>query len=211
MTALRQVLSDSLAVLLRVSACKTTSAHPPETVEESFHPRSYPHPEDQQSRASTDTVTVTTTTTTTTTTITMSLKPHIFKPPSYLQSLFDLTLIEYSNITGKDLITHPFVASLDDISSADTAIDILRKRTRLSNDSQTDDRMALLMGHLESIIHFVALLSPSEALCDHIDPVCPSDLDLDLHAFYMCTLTLTIAVFTLEGYPWRHRCSPCSV
>ena len=182
MTALRQVVSDSLAVLLRLSACKTKSAHPPEIIEESVNPRSYPPPQDQQSRASTDT---TATTSTSITITTMSLKPHIFKPPSYLQSIFDLTLIQYSNLTRVDLFTHPFVASLDDISSADTAIAILRKRTRFSKDSQTDDPVALLMGHLESIVHIVSLLSPSEALRDHIDPVCLSGLDLGSHILYV--------------------------
>ena len=211
MTALRQVLSDSLAVVLRLSACKTTSAHPPEIIEESVNPRSYPPPSpppDQQSRASTDT---TATTSTSITITTMPSKPHIFKPPSYLQSLFDLTLIEYSNLTGINLNKHPFVASLDDISSADTAIAILRKRTRLSKDFQADDPMALLMGQLESIIHMVSLLSPSEALRDHIDPVRPSGLYPGSYTFYMCTLTLTIAVLTRKSYPWRNRCSPCSM
>jgi hypothetical protein len=205
MTALKQVLSDFLAVLLRLSACRTTSSHIPETVEESFHQYTDPHLLDQQPRASDDT------TTTTTSATTMALKPHIVKPSSYLQSIFDLTLAEYSKQTGIDLMTHPFVISIDDITPVDKVITVLRERRRPSSTPQTDDPMALLMGHLESIAHMVSLLSPSEALHDNIDPVCQSGLDPDSQTFYMRILTFTIAVFTHEGHPWWHWCSPYSV
>jgi hypothetical protein len=161
MTALRQILSDTLAVLLRLSACRTTSSYFPETVEESFHPP-YPHLPDQQPSANHHE---------TFTTTTMTLRRHIVKPSSYLQSIFDHTLIEYSEQTGIDLVTHPFVACLDDASSADTAIAVLRERTPPSKFSRKDGPMALL-GYLESIARIVSLLSPSEALCDNIDPVC---------------------------------------
>jgi hypothetical protein len=173
MKALR-LLSDSLAVLLRLSACKTTSAHISETVEESFDQQSS-NLSDQQPAASDDeTLTI------------MSLQPDILKPTSYFQSLFNLTLVEYSRQTGIDLIAQPFISSLDDICSFDKAITVLRERPQPLNNSQMDDKMVLLSGQLKSIFYIVSLLSPSDALCDNIDPVCQSDLDLNLHTFYMC-------------------------
>jgi hypothetical protein len=173
MTALRQILSDTLAVLLRLSACITTSSHP-ETFEEPYHPPPHPHLPDQQPSASHHE---------TSSTSTMSLRSHIVKPSSYLQSLFDLTLIEYSKQTGIDLITHPFVASLDDVSSADMAIAVLRERIPSSSDSKSNGRMALL-DHLESIARIVSLLSPNEALCDNIDPVCRTLILVHTHLIY---------------------------
>ena len=169
---MKRILSETRAVLLRLTACTTTS-HIPETVEDSLHSQSQPHPPDQQPPERDDE-----TLTTTTTTTTMSLQPHITKPSSYFQSLFDLTLLEYSKHTGIDLTTYPIVARLDDISSVDKVIAILRERTRPS-DSKSVDPMALLMGHLGSIARMVSLLSPDEALCDNIDPVCQTGLDLD--------------------------------
>jgi len=168
MKALR-LLSDSLAVVLRLSACRTTSTHISEDVVESFDQQSS-HLSDRQSAASDDK-------TLTTTTPTMSLQPDILKPTSYFQSLFNLTLVEYSKQTGIDLTTHPFISNLDDICSVDKAITVLRKRSQASNNPQMDDKMVLLICQIKSIFYIVSLLTPSEALCDNIDPVCQSDLD----------------------------------
>jgi hypothetical protein len=175
MKALR-LLSDTLVVLLRLSACKTTSAHVLETVEESFDQQSS-NLSDQQPAASDDETLATTTT--------MSLQPDILRPTSYFQSLFNLTLVEYSRQTGIDLITHPLILSLDDICSVDKAINALRERYQPLNNPQMDDKMVLLICQLKSIFYMVSLLTPSEALCDNIDPVCQPDLDLNSHTFYM--------------------------
>ena len=162
MKALRR-LSDSLAVLLRLPACKTT-----ETVEESFDQQSSNPPDPQPAARDDETLTTLTTDTTTI----MSLHPHILEPTSYFQSLFNLTLVEYSKQTEIDLITHPFVSSLDDLCSVDKAITILRERSKPSNNPQMDDKTIVLSCQLESIFYVVSLLTPSEALCDNIDPVC---------------------------------------
>lgn len=171
-----KLLSDSLAVLLRLSACRTTSVHISETVEESFDQQSS-NLSDRKPGASDDE--------TLTTTTTMPLQPDILKPTSYFQSLFNLTLVEYSRQTGIDLITHPFISSLDDICSVDKAITVLRERSQPLNNPQTEDKMVLLIYQIKSIFYIVSLLTPSEALCDNIDPVCQSDLDLNSHTFYM--------------------------
>jgi hypothetical protein len=177
MKALR-VLSDSLAVLLRLSACKTTSAHISETVEESFDPQSS-NLSDQQPAANDDETLATTT---------MSLQPDILKPTSYFQSLFNLSLVEYSRQTGIDLITHPLISSLDDICSVDKAITALRERCQPLNNPQMDDKTVLVICQLKSIFYIVSLLTPSEALRDNIDTVCQSDLDLISHTF-TCTFS----------------------
>jgi hypothetical protein len=171
MKALR-LLSDFLAVLFRLSACRTTSVHLSETVEESFDQRSS-NLSDRQPAASDDE--------TLTNTTTMPLQPDILKPTSYFQSLFNLTLVEYSRQTGVDLITHPSISSLNDICSVDKAITILRERSQPLNNPQMEDKMVLLICKIKSIFYIVSLLTPSEALCDNIDPVCQSDLDLNSH------------------------------
>lgn len=177
---MRRLLADTRAVLLRLS-CQTTTPHITETVEESLHSRSHPHLPEKPQASDDETLTTATATTTTTT---MSFESHIVKPLSYLQSLFDLTLLEYSRHTGIDLTTHLFIARLDDISSVDKAIAVLLERAR-PDDPKTGDGTALLIGHLESIAHIVSLLSPDEALCDNIDPVCQTGPDPDLHKFCM--------------------------
>jgi hypothetical protein len=176
MKTLRLILSDSLAVLFRLSACNTTSAHIPEAVEESFHPQSS-HLLDQQPPAN-DNESLTTTST-------MSSPPDVLRPSSYLQSMFNLTLVEYSRQTGIDLITYPFIASLYDISSVDKAIAVLRNQSQPPNGPEMDDPMSLLMCRLESIVNIVSLLTPSEALYDIIEPVCQSNLDLYSHILYV--------------------------
>jgi hypothetical protein len=201
MKALR-LLSDSLAVLFRLSACRTTSVHLSETVEESFDQRSS-NLSDRQPAASDDE--------TLTNTTTMPLQPDILKPTSYFQSLFNLTLVEYSRQTGVDLITQPSISSLDDICSVDKAITALLERSQPLNNPQMDDKMVLLIRQLKSIFYIVSLLTPSEALCDNIDPVCLSDLELNSHILHVHFLTFIIAIFTRKSYPWGHRCSPCSV
>lgn len=173
MKALRR-LSGSLARLLRPPAPKTTSTHTSETVEEPFDQKSS-NLSDQQPTASDDDETLATTT--------MSLQPDILEPTSFLQSLFNLTLVEYSRQTGIDLITHPIISNLDDICSVDKAITTLRERSQPLNNPKMDDKMVPLICQLKSIFYIVSLLTPSEALRDNIDPVCQSDLDLNSYMF----------------------------
>jgi hypothetical protein len=200
MKALR-LLSDSLAVLFRHSACRTTSAHISETVVESFDQQSS-NLSDRQPAANDDE-------TLTTITTTMSLQPDILEPTSYFQSLFNLTLVEYSKQTGMDLITHPFISSFDDICSVDKAITVLRERSQPLNNLQMGDKVVLLIGQIKSIFYIVSLLTPSEALCDNIDPVCQSDLDLNSHFtcafsdvyysnFHPQKLSMAASVFSLQ-------------
>ena len=172
-----RLLSDSMAALLRLSFRKVTSAHISETVEESFDQHSSSL-SDQQPTASDDK--------TLTTSTTMSLQPKKLQPYSYLQAIFNLTLVEYSKQTGIDLTTHPIVSSLDDNYSIDETINVLRERSRPLNNPQMGDKDIQLICQLKSIFYIVSLLTPSEALCGHIDPVCQSVLDLNSHTFYMC-------------------------
>ena len=158
-----KLLSDSLAALLRLSACRTTSTYISETLEESFDQQSSNLSDRQPAASDDETLTITTT---------MTLQPDILLPTSYLQSLFNLTLIEYSRQTGIDLITQPSISSLDDICSVDKAINALLERSQPLNNPQMDDKMALLIRQLKSIFYIVSLLTPSEALCDNINPVC---------------------------------------
>jgi len=199
MKALR-ILSDSLAVLFRHSACRTTSAHISEPIVESLDQQSS-NLSDRQPAASDDE--------TLTTTSTMFLQPDILEPTSYFQSLFNLTLVEYSKQTGIDLITHPFISSLDDICSVDKAITVLRERSQPLNNPRMGDNMVLLIGQIKSIFYIVSLLTPSEALCDNIDPVCQSDLDFNLHFtctfsdvyysnFHLQKLSMAASVFSLQ-------------
>jgi hypothetical protein len=163
MKGLRQLLSDSLQLFLRLSACNTTSFHQPTVIEESSHHHSCDHLAYQRDVAGDYEMLAT-----------MSPLRFTTKPSSYLQSSFDLTLREYSKQTEIDLIAHPFAVSLHDVNSLNTTIAALRERTRVSNDSKTDDHMAQLMSYLKSITHLVSLLSPREALSEHIDLVCHS-------------------------------------
>jgi hypothetical protein len=184
MKGLRQLLSDSLQIFLRLSACNTTSFHQP-TVTEEFYPQSCDHLPFQQSLASDDE-----------TLTTMSPPRFTITPSSYLQSCFDLTLREYSKHIDVDLIAHPFAATLDDVNSLDTTMAALRERSRVPNDSKTEDHMAQLMSYLKSIIHIVSLLSPPEALSENIDMVCPG---IGSHESNARSLTHFVAVLTCES------------
>jgi hypothetical protein len=177
MKGLRQLLSDSLAVFLRLSACSTTSCHIPTVNEGLSH---LDHLPDQRSPAGDDEALPA---------AMMSPPPCLNTPSSYLQSSFDLTLREYSKETGIDLTRHSFAASLDNIGDVDTTIVALRGRSRISSDPGADDPIAKLVSQLRSIAHIVSLLSPTEALRDNIDLVCL--MEHDSHILHTGLLTLT--------------------
>ena len=174
MKGLRQLLSDSLAVFLRLSACSTTSWHVP-TVQFS-HLDHLPY---QRSPAGNDKALPA---------VMMSPPSCLSTPSSYLQSSFDLTLREYSKETGIDLIRHSFAASPDNIGDVDTTIVALRERSRVSSDPGADDPIAQLVSQLRSIAHIVSLLSPAEALRDNIDLV--RLREHDSHILHTSLLTL---------------------
>lgn len=183
MKGLRQLLSDSLEVFLRLSACSTTSRHTSTIIEEFSHPQPFDHhplPDQQRPHDDSDEAL---------SAVTMSPPPSMSTPPSYLQSSFDLTLREYSKETGINLIRHPFAASLNNIDDVNTAIAALRERSRVSSDLQADDLVAQMVNQLRSITHIVSLLSPTEALNDNIDLVCLRKHDS--HIFHAGLLKLT--------------------
>jgi len=181
MKGLRQLLSDSLAVFLRLSACSTTSRHTLTVIEELSYHQPFDHLPDQQRSPAGDDEALSA--------VTMSPPPGMSTPPSYLQSSFDLTLREYSKETGIDLIRHPFAASLDNIDDISTTIAALRERSRVSSDPQADDLVTQMVNQLRSITHIVSLLSPTEALSDNIDLVCLRKHDS--HIFHTGLLKLT--------------------
>ncbi|KAI0298096.1 hypothetical protein B0F90DRAFT_826418 [Multifurca ochricompacta] len=80
----------------------------------------------------------------------MSSPLPIIAPTSYLQSLFNVTLIKYSKETGIDLATHPLAATIDSCSSIGAVIVAIQEQTWPS-------------------AHTVFLLSPSAALKGNID------------------------------------------
>ena len=180
MKGLRQLLSDSLAVFLHLSACSTASCHTPTVIEELSHLRSFNHLPNQPPPEGDDEAL---------SALTMFPPPCMNTPSSYLQSSFDLTLREYSKETGIDLIRHPFASSLDNIDDVDTTIAALREQSRVSSDPQADDPIAQLMNQLRSITHIVSLLSPTEALRDNIDLVCLREHDPHILNTGLLTLT----------------------
>lgn len=177
MKGLRQLLSDSLAVFLRLSACSTTSCHIPTANQGLSH---LDHLPDQRSQAGDDEAL---------SAAMMPPPPCLNTPSSYLQSSFDLTLREYSKETGIDLTRHSFAASLDNIGDVDTTIVALRARSRISSDPGADDPIAQLVSQLRSIAHIVSLLSPTEALRANIDLVCLMVHDSQILHTGLLTLT----------------------
>ncbi|KAI9449561.1 hypothetical protein F5148DRAFT_1247082 [Russula earlei] len=152
-----RLLSHALDIFLRLSTCKPTSSHLQTPLE---HQLSHDHLPHQQFPANDDE---------SFSMPAMSQQPYIVTPSSYLQSSFNLTLIEYSHQTGIDLTTHPFAAIVNDIHSVDATIAALQERILSSSDSKIGDSIAGLMSKLKSIVHIVFLLSPSEALSENID------------------------------------------
>jgi len=196
MKGLRQFLSDTLATFLRLSACHT---HLSTSVEESFRRPSLDHILYHQSPTNEETVPVPP----------MSPPPYIFTPTPFLQSSFDVTLVEYSKLTGIDLITHPFAAIFDDdIHTVDMVVAAMQERVRPSGDLKMDNLIAGLMGHQKSIAHIMSLLSPRQALSENIDLVCRTDF---IYTFDVRPLTLPVAFLTRKSNPYQHRCPSGSV
>jgi hypothetical protein len=186
---LRSVCRDAMRSLIQLlshlPACNTRSAHSSTIIEDTPHLHSLnSSPDPPPSPPNQDKVLPA---------ALMSFHPYTVTHYSYLQSCFDHTLIEYTKVTGIDLITHPIVTTLGDCNRVDAVIAAIQDHSR-SNDSSIDSSLAETIIQLNSTLQTVLWLSPNDALCDYIDLVGHSMLGSCL--IYVYTITHALQLFT---------------
>jgi hypothetical protein len=149
-------------VLFRLSTCNTTSASLSTSIEDSHS--------SQSRNQSTNLLQSPVNESKGTPTALMSFHPRTIPSSSYLQSCFDFTLIEYSKVTGIDLITYPIATALGNCDCVETVITAIQEHGR-SNDPSIDCSVVEPISQLKSTVQTVFWLAPNDALRDNIDLV----------------------------------------
>jgi len=90
---------------------------------------------------------------------------------SQFQSLFDAALNEYSQKTGKDIITHPLTAMLQKCDSSDAVLGILLEQDQAFNKYRKGDRRIQLIRRLKPTIDILLGFTTSGAFGDGISLV----------------------------------------
>ena len=87
---------------------------------------------------------------------------------SQFQGLFDAALNEYSQKTGKDIITHPLTAKLQECDSSDAVLCIILEQDQAFNKYRKGDRRVQLIRRLKPTIDILLGFTTSGAFGDGI-------------------------------------------
>ena len=90
---------------------------------------------------------------------------------SQFQAIFKAALKEYSQKTGKDIVTNPITAKLRRCSSPDEVLDVLQEKAQAFNDFRDGDRRVQLMRKLKPTVGILLALSTNEVLGNIIGSV----------------------------------------
>jgi hypothetical protein len=90
---------------------------------------------------------------------------------SQFQSIFDAALREYSQKTGKDIVTDPISAKLQCCGSPDAVLNVLQEEAQAFNDFRNGNRKVQLMRKLKPTVDILLALSTSGVLGNGIGSV----------------------------------------
>ena len=90
---------------------------------------------------------------------------------SQFQSIFDAALKEYSQKTGKDIVTDPITAKLQCCSSPDAVLNVLQEEAQAFNDFRNGNGKVQLMRKLKPTVDILLALSTSGVLGNGIGSV----------------------------------------
>jgi len=78
---------------------------------------------------------------------------------SQFQTIFDTALKEYSQKTGKDIVTDPITAKLRCCDSPDAVLNVLQEEAQAFNDFRNGSRKMQLMRKLRPTVNILFVLS----------------------------------------------------
>jgi uncharacterized protein YwlG (UPF0340 family) len=90
---------------------------------------------------------------------------------SQFQAIFNAALKEYSQKTGKDIVTDPITAKLQCCTSPDAVLNVLQDEAQAFNDFRNGNRKVQLMRKLKPTVDILLALSASEVLGNSIGSV----------------------------------------
>lgn len=96
---------------------------------------------------------------------------HLDTSSLQFQAILDAALIEYSQKTGKDIITDPLTAKLRCCTSPDSVLNVLQEEAQAFNDFRNGNRKVQLMRKLKPTVDILLALSNSGVLGDGISLV----------------------------------------
>lgn len=94
----------------------------------------------------------------------MSSNPPLNTLSSQFQSIFDAALKEYSQKTGKDIVTDPITARLRCCTSPDAVLDVLQEEAQAFNDFRNGNRKVQLVRKLKPTVDILLAISTSGIL-----------------------------------------------
>jgi hypothetical protein len=112
---------------------------------------------------------------------------------SAFRSIFYAASKEYKKKTGKDLLTHPLAAELDNCDSPDTVLALLQKQADALEDSGKSHQT--LMKWLNSTVHVLYMISVT--LGEGIDLV---SIDKQVFLMSLSMNSLFAAVISSKGH-----------
>jgi hypothetical protein len=101
---------------------------------------------------------------------------------SQFQAIFNAALKEYSQKTGKDIVTDPITAKLRCCSSPDAVLNVLQEEAQAFNDFRNGNHKVQLMRKLKPTVNILLALSTSEVLGNGIGTVSAQFLRRPLRA-----------------------------
>ena len=90
---------------------------------------------------------------------------------SQFLSIFDAALKEYSQKTGKDIVTDPITAKFQCCSSPDAVLNVLQEEAQAFNDFRNGNGKVQLMRKLKPTVDILLALSTSGVLGNGIGSV----------------------------------------
>ena len=90
---------------------------------------------------------------------------------SQFQAIFKAALKEYSQKTGKDIVTDPITAKLRCCNSPDAVLGVLQEEAQAFNDFRNGNRKVQLMRKLKPTVDILLALATSDVLGNSIGSV----------------------------------------
>jgi len=101
----------------------------------------------------------------------MSSNPPLNASSLQFQAIFNAALKEYSQKTGKDIVTDPITAKLRCCSSPDAVLNVLQEEAQAFDDFRNGNRKVQFMKKLKPTVDILLALSTSEVLGNGIGSV----------------------------------------
>jgi hypothetical protein len=143
---------------------------------------------------------------------TMSSNLHLGSSSSLpFQAIFNAALNEYSQKTGKDIVTDPLTAKLQCCTSPDAVINVLQEEAQAFNDFRNGNRKVQLMRKLKPTVDILLALSTNGALGNEIGSVSAQKSRYALRVNFISFLVVISACKCDLGGHWHFTRSTSSV